>query len=69
MSMHGPCMGGDLSVKVAPDDSYQPVGELLREIFVDMECKHFPHVISSDNADKDQHTMSDTMFQLRKERI
>ena len=37
-----------LIVKVAPDDSHQPVSELLRE---------------------DQHTMSDTMFEIRKERI
>ena len=56
-------------MKVAPDDSHRPVSELLREIFVDMECKHFPYVISTDNAGKDQYTMSDTMFELRKERI
>ena len=58
-----------LIVKVAPDDSHQPVAELLQKIFVDMECKHYPHVISTDNAGKDQHTMSDTMFEIRKQRI
>ena len=50
-------------------DSHQPVSELLQEIFVDMECKRYPHVISTDNAGKDQHTMSDTMFELRKDHI
>ncbi len=58
-----------LHVKVAPDDTHQPVSELLREIFVDMECKFYPHVISTDNAGKDQHTMSDTMLELRRDRI
>jgi len=54
---------------VVPDDSHQHVDQLLREIFVDMACKHFPHVLATENAGKDQHTMSDTMAVLRQERI
>ena len=61
--------GASCNAKVVPDDSHQPVGELLKEVFVDMGCKEFPRVIATDNAGKDQHTMSDTMFELRKERI
>ena len=54
---------------MVPDDSHEPVSELLQEVLVQQHCKHFPAVISTDNAGKDQHTMSDTMHAIRAELI
>ena len=55
--------------QVVPDDSHQPVDELLREVFVDKGCKHFPVHVATDNVGKDQHTMSDSMHNIRAECI
>ncbi len=56
-------------LQVVPDDSHEPVSELLQEVLVTLSCKSFPVVISTDNAGKDQHTMSDTMHMIRAELI
>lgn len=56
-------------MQVVPDDSHEPVSELLQEVLVTQRCKYFPAVISTDNAGKDQHTMSDTMHMIREELI
>lgn len=55
--------------QVVPDDSHEPVDELMREIFVDKGCKYFPVHVATDNVGKDQHTMSDSMHKLRAECI
>ena len=55
--------------QVAPDDSHGPVDRLLREVFVDKGCKFFPRHVSTDNVGKDQHTMSDSMHNIRAECI
>ena len=52
-------------MQVVPDDSHEPVDELMREIFVDKGCKFFPVHVATDNVGKDQHTMNDTMFNIR----
>ncbi len=51
--------------QVVPDDSHEPVDELLREIFVNKGCKFFPVHVATDNVGKDQHTMSDSMHDIR----
>lgn len=56
-------------MQVVPDNSHEPVSELLQEVLVTQRCKHFPAVISTDNAGKDQHTMSDTMHMIREDLI
>lgn len=58
-----------LGCKVVPDDSHEPVDELLREVFVDKGCKCFPVHVATDNVGKDQHTMSDSMHNIRAECI
>lgn len=56
-------------LQVAPDDSFGPVDDLLQEVFVEMGCKDFPVLIATDNVGKDQYTMSDAMFAIRRRRI
>lgn len=45
------------------------MGELLWKVLVDEGCMHFPRLIATDNAGKDQHTMSDTMHEIRAELV
>ena len=67
--MHQICKVACTLLQVVPDDSHEPVSELLQEVLLTQRCKYFPVVISTDNAGKDQHIMSDTMHTIGAELI
>lgn len=58
-----------MALQVAPDDSFGPVGDLLRDVFVTSACKEFPILIATDNVGKDQYTMSDEISAIGQQRI
>lgn len=54
--------------QVVPDDTFEHVTQLLREIWINGRCKHLPAFYSTDNVGKDRYTITDALKDIRSAR-